>query len=96
MICYPISGDQFVNRAYIVNMWEAGIALVGTDCDCVKDCIGRATKGGEEGRRLQDNVARMREAIMAGEARSIAKRNLDLFLEGIENDDTKIQQVTKL
>ncbi|PUZ76695.1 hypothetical protein GQ55_1G311400 [Panicum hallii var. hallii] len=96
MICYPISGDQFVNRAYIVNMWEAGIALVGTDCDCVKDCIGRAMKGGEEGRRLQDNVARMREAIMAGEARSIAKRNLDLFLEGIENDDTKIQQVTKL
>ncbi|CAN6232570.1 unnamed protein product [Urochloa humidicola] len=95
MICYPISGDQFINSAYIVNMWEAGIALVSSDRDCVKDCIERVMKG-EEGRRLQENIARMREIVKLGEARSKAKRNLDLFLEGIikSGDGNKTQQGT--
>ncbi|CAL4886543.1 unnamed protein product [Urochloa decumbens] len=86
MICYPISGDQFINSAYIVNMWGAGIALASSDRDCVKDCIESVMEG-EEGRRLQENVARMREMVMLGEGRSIAKRNLDLFLEGIIKSD---------
>jgi hypothetical protein len=91
MICYPISGDQFINCAYIVKMWEAGMAMDSTDRDGVKDCIERVMEG-EEGRRLQEKVNGM-EKVVAGEARSIAKRNLDLFINGIESGD---DWVTKL
>ncbi|RLN33260.1 hypothetical protein C2845_PM03G32020 [Panicum miliaceum] len=49
MICYPISSDHFINCAYIVHMWEAGIALGSSDQSNVKDCIGRVMEG-EEGR----------------------------------------------
>lgn len=87
MICYPISGDQFINCAYIVKMWEAGIAMANTDRNCVKGCIERVMEG-EEGRRLQEKVNMMKEIVMAGAARSIAKSNLDLFIDGIESGDT--------
>jgi len=42
MICYPISGDQFINCAYIVKIWEAGIAMASTDRNAVKDCVERS------------------------------------------------------
>ncbi|KAL6641168.1 hypothetical protein ACP70R_019349 [Stipagrostis hirtigluma subsp. patula] len=89
MICYPISGDQLINCAYIVKMWEAGITLVSTDRSDVKDCIDMVMEG-EVGRRLQDKVNELREMVMVGDARRIAKRNLDLFVEEIRNDDIKM------
>ncbi|KAL6606895.1 hypothetical protein ACP70R_042548 [Stipagrostis hirtigluma subsp. patula] len=95
MICYPIYGDHFVTCAYIVKMWEIGIALASGDQEDVRNCVERVMDG-EEGRRLQEKVNELRETIMADEVRSVASRSLDLFMGRIRNDDdTKIEQVTK-
>ncbi|XP_062194093.1 UDP-glycosyltransferase 82A1-like isoform X2 [Phragmites australis] len=88
MICYPISADHFINCAYIINMWEAGIALVSSDQSDVKDCIERVMEG-EEGSRLKGKVNELREKIMGGDAVRVAKMSLDLFMEGIKNHDTE-------
>lgn len=84
MICYPVSADHFINCAYIVNMWEIGIELASSDQSDVKGCIERVMEG-KEGRRLQQKVNELREAISVGEAMCVAKRNLNLFMERINN-----------
>ncbi|PUZ70371.1 hypothetical protein GQ55_2G224500 [Panicum hallii var. hallii] len=85
MICYPISSDHFINCAYIVHMWEVGIALDSSDQSNVKDCIGRVMEG-EEGRHLQQMVNKLRKTITVGEAMCVAKRSLSLFMERIKNN----------
>lgn len=91
MICYPICGDHFVNCAYVVNVWEAGIALPSCDQKDVKDCVDRVMGQGEEGRRLQEKVNQLRQVI-TGEAMCVARRNINLFMEEVikndEADDT--------
>ncbi|KAK3160773.1 hypothetical protein QOZ80_1BG0064270 [Eleusine coracana subsp. coracana] len=99
MICYPICGDHFVNCAYVVNMWKAGIALPSSDERDVKDCVKRVMEG-EEGRRLQEKVNELKEVI-TGEAMCVARRNINLFMEEtIKNDEAddsiEIGQETKL
>ena len=97
MICYPISSDHFINCAYIVHMWEVGIALVSSDQSDVKDCIGRVMEG-QEGRHLRQMVNKLRETITVGEAMCVAKRSLSLFMGRIKNnqpdEDIRGDQVT--
>ncbi|KAL6899544.1 hypothetical protein ACP4OV_006202 [Aristida adscensionis] len=51
---------------------------------------------GEDGQRSQGKVNELSEVIMAGEARYVAERNLNLFLQGINNDNSfKLGQVTE-
>ncbi|KAL6899542.1 hypothetical protein ACP4OV_006200 [Aristida adscensionis] len=87
LLCYPVSGDQFINCAYIVKMWGIGIRLGSTEKAVVEDCIKRVMDG-EEGRRLQKKVNELKERVMTpGEARSTAKRNLGSFVNAIKTDD---------
>ena len=85
MICYPISSDHFINCAYIVHMWEVGIALDSSDQSNVKECIGRVMEG-DEGRHLQQTVNKLRKTITVGEAMSVAERSLSLFMWRIKNN----------
>ncbi|KAJ1289309.1 hypothetical protein BS78_02G154300 [Paspalum vaginatum] len=82
MICYPITADHFITCAYVINMFEIGVALMSSDQSDVKDCIERVMDG-EEGRRLQLKVNELRETITVGEAMCVAKRDLSLFRENI-------------
>ncbi|KAF0931746.1 hypothetical protein E2562_005733 [Oryza meyeriana var. granulata] len=82
LLCYPVSGDQFINCAYIVKVWEIGIRLRSSNRGEVEDCVGRIMEGGD-GRRLQEKVNELRERVMADEARCIAKRNIEAFIDGI-------------
>jgi hypothetical protein len=67
LLCYPVSGDQFINSAFIVKMWETGIRLRSTRrCD-VKDGIGRIMEG-DDGRRLQQKMYELRERVRASPA----------------------------
>ncbi|WVZ64585.1 hypothetical protein U9M48_014080 [Paspalum notatum var. saurae] len=99
MMCYPITADHFINCAYVINMFEIGIALASSDQSDVKDCIERVMEG-EEGRRLQQKVNELRETITVGEAMCVAKRDLNLFMEKMINtnnaddEDIKIGQGT--
>ena len=86
LLCYPVSGDQFINFAYIVKMWGTGIRLWSPKRGVVEDCVKRVMEG-EEGRRMQDKVDELRQRVMTGEARCAAKRNLDSFVDGIMRDD---------
>jgi UDP:flavonoid glycosyltransferase YjiC (YdhE family) len=86
LLCYPVSGDQFINCAYIVKVWETGIRLPSTNRNVVEDCIERIMEG-EEGRRMQVNVDEMRERVVMGEARCAANRNLDSFVDEIMKNE---------
>lgn len=82
LLCYPVAGDQFINCAYIVKMWQTGIRLWSTERSVVQDCVRRVMEG-EEGRRMQEKVVELRERVMLDETRCAAKRNLDSFVDGI-------------
>uniref|UniRef100_J3LF30 Uncharacterized protein n=2 Tax=Oryza brachyantha TaxID=4533 RepID=J3LF30_ORYBR len=85
MLCYPMAGDQFINCAYIVRVWEIGFRLGSTNRGEVERCVGRIMEG-EDGRRLQEKMDELRERVMAGEASSscVAKRNIEAFVDGIK------------
>uniref|UniRef100_A0A453P558 Glycosyltransferase n=1 Tax=Aegilops tauschii subsp. strangulata TaxID=200361 RepID=A0A453P558_AEGTS len=86
LLCYPVSGDQFINSAFIVKMWEIGIRLRSSGRGDVKDYIERILEG-EDGRRLQEKMNELRERVAVGEARFAAKKNLKAFVDGIKRDD---------
>ncbi|CAM0945125.1 unnamed protein product [Alopecurus aequalis] len=86
LLCFPVSGDQFINSAFIVKMWEIGIRLPSTGRTDVKDCIERIMEG-DDGRRLQEKMNGLRERVIAGEARSVSTRNLEAFVHGIKRND---------
>ncbi|KAG2652543.1 hypothetical protein PVAP13_1NG032500 [Panicum virgatum] len=92
LLCYPVSGDQFINCAYIVKMWGTGIRLWSPKRGVVEDCVRRVMEG-EEGRRMQKRVDELRRRVTMGEATRAAKRNLDSFVAGIMSDDLVLGQL---
>ncbi|PUZ76696.1 hypothetical protein GQ55_1G311500 [Panicum hallii var. hallii] len=92
LLCYPVSGDQFINCAYIVKMWGTGIRLWSPKRGVVEDCVKRVMEG-EEGRRMQEKVDELRQRVMMGEARCAAKINLDSFVDGIMRDELVLGQL---
>jgi hypothetical protein len=95
LLCYPMSGDQFINCAYIVKVWETGIRLCSTKRSVVEDCVERIMEG-EEGRRMQEKVDELRKRVMMGEARCAANGNLDSFVDGIMRNDHLLAQPSPL
>jgi UDP:flavonoid glycosyltransferase YjiC (YdhE family) len=95
LLCYPVSGDQFINCAYIVRMWQTGIRLSSTKRNIVEDCVERIMQG-EEGRRMQEKVVVLRQRVMMCEARCAVKRNLDYFADAITGDDFVLGQLIGL
>ncbi|KAM3368730.1 hypothetical protein ACQJBY_016946 [Aegilops geniculata] len=87
LLCCPVSGDQFINCAYITRVWGIGIRLGGGGMsrDEVKDCIERVMDG-KEGRRLQEKMGGLRERVVTAEARSLAQRNVKSFVNEIRRD----------
>ncbi|KAK3154702.1 hypothetical protein QOZ80_2BG0194090 [Eleusine coracana subsp. coracana] len=86
LLCYPVSGDQFINCAYIVKMWGIGIRLSSTKGSVVQDCVKRIMEG-EDGGRLQEKVDELRERVMMGRGRRTAKMNLEYFVDRILRRD---------
>ncbi|XP_048558420.1 UDP-glycosyltransferase 82A1-like [Triticum urartu] len=86
LLCCPVSGDQFINCAYITRVWGIGIRLGGgMSRDEVKDCIERVMEG-KEGRRLQEKMDGLRERVVTAEATSLAQRNVKSFVNEIRRD----------
>ncbi|XP_072959568.1 UDP-glycosyltransferase 82A1 [Typha angustifolia] len=83
MLCYPISGDQFVNCAYIVEVWGIGMRLGSTNRSVVEECIERVM-GGQEGEEMKQRVVGLREEVMEGRTSCRAKSNLQIFIEAIK------------
>uniref|UniRef100_A0ACD5Z1M5 Uncharacterized protein n=1 Tax=Avena sativa TaxID=4498 RepID=A0ACD5Z1M5_AVESA len=95
LLCYPVSGDQFINSAFIVKMWGIGIRLRSTGRTDVKDSVERIMEG-DDGKRLQEKMNELRERVMVGEATSVAKRNLGAFVHGIKRDDLPFEHLATM
>ncbi|WOL09809.1 UDP-glycosyltransferase 82A1 [Canna indica] len=87
LLCYPIAGDQFVNAAYIVRVWGAGVRLEGCDRGAVERGVGRIIRG-EEGVRVGEGVARLKRRIMGKKGSSEAMANLQRFVDDINDRRT--------
>ncbi|EEE61367.1 hypothetical protein OsJ_15517 [Oryza sativa Japonica Group] len=82
MLCCPVSGDQFINCAYITRVWEVGLKLGSVRRDVVRDCIERIM-GGAEGTRLQEKMDALRQRAVTAEARCLAQGNLRQLGKGV-------------
>uniref|UniRef100_A0ACD5UTH9 Uncharacterized protein n=1 Tax=Avena sativa TaxID=4498 RepID=A0ACD5UTH9_AVESA len=82
LLCCPVSGDQFINCAYITSVWGIGIKLGSVSKGEVKGCIERIMEG-KEGRRLQEKMNVLRKKVVTAEARGLAQRNVLSFLDEI-------------
>ncbi|KAL5216434.1 hypothetical protein ABZP36_007835 [Zizania latifolia] len=83
MLCYPVSGDQFINCAYITRVWEIGFKLGSVSRDGVRDCIEKIMDGAE-GTHLQAQMNTLRGSIVTGEARCLAQGNVKSFVNEIK------------
>lgn len=80
LLCYPISGDQFVNCSYIVDVWGIGIKLDRIEQNAVQDCIEKAMEG-KEGSEMLKKVIELRRDVMEGCANEKARSNLKIFVD---------------
>ncbi|XP_062226210.1 UDP-glycosyltransferase 82A1-like [Phragmites australis] len=92
LLCYPVSGDQFINCAYITGLWKIGLKLGSMRRDDVKGCIGKIMEG-DEGRRLQEKVTALRGKVVTAEARRSADRNVRSFVDEIKRDHPLLMQI---
>jgi UDP:flavonoid glycosyltransferase YjiC (YdhE family) len=85
LLCWPVLGDHFVNCAYITGVWEIGIKLGSVSKDQVRECIERIMEG-EEGTHLQEKMNVLRKNVATAEAKSLAQRNVESFVNEIRKD----------
>lgn len=79
LLCYPISGDQFVNCAYIVRVWRIGIKLDGFGQSSIQDGIQKIMAG-EEAMGIQARVLDLKKQIRRN---SRALADLQCFIDEI-------------
>lgn len=61
LLCYPVAGDQFVNCAYIVQVWRVGLRLNGLGHKDVEEGLTRVM---EEDKDMDTRLMKLRERIM--------------------------------
>ena len=94
LLCYPVSGDQFINCAYITGVWRIGLRFGGgMRRDDGVAGIGRVMDDGDEGRRLQEKVWALRDRVVTVEARRAADRNVSSFVDEITRDHPLLVQL---
>lgn len=60
LLCYPVAGDQFVNCAYVVQVWRVGLKLNGFEPKDVEQVLARLIQDNEMDTRLR----KLHERIM--------------------------------
>ncbi|XP_038975925.1 UDP-glycosyltransferase 82A1-like [Phoenix dactylifera] len=79
LLCYPISGDQFVNCAYIVRVWGIGIKLNGSSQSSMQDGIQKIMAG-KEAMEIEARVLNLKKQISRN---SRALANLQCFIDEV-------------
>ncbi|XP_068653546.1 UDP-glycosyltransferase 82A1-like [Aristolochia californica] len=82
LLCYPVSGDQFVNCRYIVKVWGIGEEVSGGTQHDVEEGVRRLMEGGGD---MQRGVKELKERVMGEEASSRATSRLMAFLDVLHN-----------
>ncbi|OAY78764.1 UDP-glycosyltransferase 82A1 [Ananas comosus] len=83
LLCYPISGDQFVNCEYIEGVWGIGLRVDTMDLGELRGCVEKVM-GGREGEEMQRRVDELRREVLQGKTSVRAKNNLQLFVDSIK------------
>ncbi|CAJ1971635.1 unnamed protein product [Sphenostylis stenocarpa] len=81
LVCYPVAGDQFVNCAYVVEVWRVGLRLNGIEAKDVEEGIVRVIHDKEMDGRLKT----LNQRIMAGTGAFI----FNTFLEDLKRASSK-------
>jgi hypothetical protein len=92
LLCCPVSGDQFINCAYITSVWEIGIKLGNMSRDQVRECIERIMEG-KEGKHLQEKMNALRKKVVTAEATNLAQMNVKSFVNEIKKDNPLLMQM---
>uniref|UniRef100_A0A0D9W7C1 Glycosyltransferase n=1 Tax=Leersia perrieri TaxID=77586 RepID=A0A0D9W7C1_9ORYZ len=93
MLCCPVSGDQFINCAYITRVWEVGLRLGSViSRDGVRDCIERIMDGAE-GTRLKERMEALRQRVVTAEAWCLAQGNVASFVDEIKREHPLLMQI---
>ncbi|KAK4484333.1 hypothetical protein RD792_006910 [Penstemon davidsonii] len=77
-LCYPIAGDQFLNRDYIVNVWKIGVK--------VEDGFGEVEKGIRnvlDDEEMGFRIERLNDKVFGKEGTSTAMSSLCQFIQHI-------------
>ncbi|KAG9456775.1 hypothetical protein H6P81_001283 [Aristolochia fimbriata] len=82
LLCYPVSGDQFVNCRYIVKFWGIGEEVGGGTRHDVEEGVRRLMEGGGD---MQRRVRELKERVMGEEASKRAASLLMDFLDMIRD-----------
>ncbi|KAM7499897.1 hypothetical protein LguiA_024311 [Lonicera macranthoides] len=82
LLCYPIAGDQFVNCAYIVEVWRIGVRINGFAKKEVEECVKRVM----EDEDMNDRLVRVKESVMGKDASLRVMDNLASFVDTLSQE----------
>ncbi|CAN6477655.1 unnamed protein product [Victoria cruziana] len=80
LLCWPVSGDQFVNCEFIVNIWKVGIELEGKER---KDIRKGITTKMSQWQDLKRNILALRESIFGIDGELTSMKNLISFTQAV-------------
>lgn len=70
LLCYPLAGDQFLNCAYIVEVWRVGLRLNGLGLKDVEEGVEKVMEDKEMSNRLDTLYERFMEINACGDNKS--------------------------
>ncbi|XP_077253177.1 UDP-Glycosyltransferase superfamily protein [Tasmannia lanceolata] len=82
LLCYPVSGDQFLNCSYIVRVWGIGIQLDEMERTVIEDGVRRVM---EDGAEMRTRVMDLKGRLMGKEARARAADSLTAFFDALDS-----------
>lgn len=80
LLCYPVAGDQFVNCAYIVNVWQIGVRIHGFGQRDLEEGMRKVMEDSEMNKRL----SKLNERIMGEEAGLRVMTNITTFTDNLK------------
>lgn len=87
MLCYPVAGDQFLNCAYIVQVWRVGIRLNGLAQNDVEEGVSWVMEDVE----MEDRLMKLYTTVMEGRDHDSAQGfNLKAFAQNFKNEATLV------
>ncbi|KAF3773974.1 UDP-glycosyltransferase [Nymphaea thermarum] len=82
LLCWPVSGDQFVNCEFIVNVWKVGIQLEGEEREDIRKGLAMKMSHWQE---LKKNMWALRKRVFGIDGELTAMKNLISFTQAVMN-----------
>lgn len=80
LMCFPVAGDQFVNCAYIVNVWKIGVRIHGFGKKDLEEGLRKVMEDNE----MKSRLSKLKERIMGEEAGLRVMANITAFSDDLK------------